>query len=245
MLVSAIIISALIILALLRFGFIAEYSDAGFNAWAKVAFLKFQILGNDKKKKAKKKPKKKKPKKQKEKKSVSLSAVNKILKAVKKALYRLRRRLLINKLTLYYTSAGDDPSKTAILYGAANAGLNTVIPVLERYLRIRRRDLRVFVDFTATQQTIYVKLNISIAVWEVFYIAFALFPIITAFAGGKPKDKTEDSEPKDKTEDTERKHKTEDAERKDRTEDTERKHKTEDTERKDRKEEDNGKATDK
>jgi len=182
MLTWAIVISVLVLLALLRFGVIVEYSEAGFDLWAKIGFVKLKLMGEG----VEKKPKKKKEKKPKEKKETnlkdmmpgSLSEFMTILRSVGNMLNRLKRRLLIRKLVLHFTSAGDNPANTAIMFGAANAGFNTIIPALERNFRIKHRDLRSGFDFEAKEQKIYANIAISIAVWEVFYIIFALFPIL-------------------------------------------------------------------
>ena len=177
MLALAITISAIVLIALLRFGVIMEYNDAGFILWVKVAFARFKLLSGDRKKKSKKKEKKAK--------SIrpgSLSEFISIVKAIKNALIRMRRRLLIKQLTLYYTAGGDDPSKVAILYGTANAVFGAIIPVLEKIFRIKRRDLQASLDYSASEQGIYAKIIVSIAVWEVIYVVFALFPIFTATA---------------------------------------------------------------
>jgi len=174
--------SIFILLALLRFGFITEYSEAGFEMWVKAGFLRIRLKEKDKQKK----PKKKKEKKPGKRGPGSLSGFLDMLRAVKKALDRLRRKLLIKQLTLHYTSASDDPSKTALQFGAANAVFGAVIPVLERFFRIKRRDLRAAADFNVKENGIYAKIVVSIAVWEVIYIVFALFPIITAMAKSKP-----------------------------------------------------------
>jgi len=175
----AITISILILIAVLRFGVIIEYSEAGFLMWVKVAFLKFRIADKDKKQKPKKeKAKDKKSDIGKQIKPGSLREFLDILKAVSNVLDRLRRRLLIKQLTIYYVSAGEDAANTAIMYGAAHAVYNTVIPLLESRFRIKHKDLRAAVDFNTSEQKIYLKIAISIAVWEVFYIVSALFPII-------------------------------------------------------------------
>jgi len=185
MLALAIIFTVLIILAFLRFGIIAEYSDEGFKLWAKAGFLKFELLKDDKKEKVKK-PKKEKAKKSTSVKPGSLNDFMVILKSVKNALSRLKHRLLIRDLTLYYLSAGDDPANVALSFGAANAVFGAILPVLERNFRIKRRDLQASADFEAKKQRIYAKIAISIAVWEVFYVVFALFPIIAAIFKKKP-----------------------------------------------------------
>jgi len=196
MLALAIIVAILFLIAVLRFGVILEYSKAGFLLWATAGFLKFSILGEDKEKKPKKK--KEKEKKPFDFKPGSLNDFLNIINAVKNALSRLKRKLLIKKLILYYTSAGDNPANTAIQFGAANAVFGAIIPVLERNFRIRRRDLKAAADFNAREQGIYAKISVSIAVWEVVYILFALFPIITALFKSNPRTRNDKLDRKDR-----------------------------------------------
>ena len=198
MLVAAIIISILILLALLRFGIVVEYSDAGFALWVKAGFIKLRLKEKDKKEKKKKaKKKEKKPVKRG---PGNLSEFLDMLKAVKNALGRLRRKLLIKQLTLYYTSASDDPAKTAIQFGAANAVFGAIMPVMERYFKIKRRDLRTAADFDAKENGIYAKIIISIALWEALYTVLALLPLLTAKSNKKSNSsngKTDKTERKD------------------------------------------------
>ena len=181
MIAFAITVSVIILIALLRFGVIVEYGEEGFLLWAKAGFLRFRLLNDDKKKKPKKK--KEKPKKERDLKGILPGSLNEFMDAIKtvlNALGRLKRRLLIKQLTLYYTSAGEDPVNTALQFGAANAVFGALIPKIKKCFRVKRLDLRTWFDFTSTEQKIYAKIIISIAVWEVFYVIFALFPLITA-----------------------------------------------------------------
>ena len=81
-------------------------------------------------------------------------------------------------MSIYYTVAGDDPSKTALTFGASNAVLSVVIPVLDDCFRIKRRDIQALFDFIDTQQKIYINAAISLAVWEAVYIVFAVIPAL-------------------------------------------------------------------
>ena len=186
MLALAITITALLLVALLRFGLIVEYDEAGFHMWVKVGFLRFHVH-EERKKKIKTKQKEVKVK---EMMPGRLSEFMDMLRAVSNSLSRLKRRLLIKQLTLHFTAAGNDPAKTAILFGAANAVFGTIEPVLERNFRIKRRDFGASADFITEEQRIYAKIIISIAVWEVFYVVFALFPIITAAFKSRPDTKS-------------------------------------------------------
>lgn len=181
MIPALIVVGIFILIALLRFGVAAEYSGDGVTVVARAGPVKIQVLPPKKKKP--KKVKKDKPKKVKKpveevpeevKRPGKLKDFLKLLPAVKTALGRLRRRMLIKRLTIHYTSAGDDPSNTAMVYGAANAAFSVVVPMLEKAFRIRRRDVRAFVDFTVEEPFIYLKIDISIAVWELIYISWAI-----------------------------------------------------------------------
>lgn len=184
MYVAPVILSVLLLVALLRAGVIIEYNKDGLALWLKIAFVKIRLESEHEKKK--KKPRRKlgdlSP--------GSLDEFVDTLKAVKKLLGRLRRRLLIKKLVLYYTSAGEDPSKVALQFGAANAVFGVVVPILDRHFRIKRRDLRAAADFNAKEPGIYALLSLSIAVWESFYVLFALMPVFTAMGSKMTKAKS-------------------------------------------------------
>ena len=199
MITLAVILAVIVILALLRVGVSAEYSAEGISVVARAGFVSVWVFpAKDKwktemkkvkkeEKKAKKEEKKaKKDKKEKKKKKEpevkapgGIKGLLEKIPPIKNGLRRFRRRLLIKTLTLHYTSAGDDPSKTAITFGASNAVFAVIVPLLEKAFRIRRRDFRANVDFTAAEPVIYAKAAISIAVWEAVYVFFAILPLLT------------------------------------------------------------------
>jgi len=182
MLALIIVISVFILIALLRLGVIAVYNDEGFRSWFKIGFLKFELLKDTEKKTKKKKAKKDLT-------GIKPGSINEfmiILKSVSNAMSRLKRRLLIKKLIVFITYAGDDPAKTAILYGASYALFNTIIPVLDRNFRIKKHDFKAAADFESGEQKIYAKAAISISVWEIIYVLAALFPIIKSIFKKRP-----------------------------------------------------------
>ena len=183
---AAIILAVLVILALMRFGVSAEYGEDGFLLTARAGFIKIRVFPRKEKPKKVRKPAKtaekaqKKP--EKKKKPGRLKPLQDMLPSIKTALSRLRRRILIKNLVIYYTAAGTDPVKTAMSFGGASAVFGTVTAGLERSFRIKRRDLRAFADFETDEPGIYVNAAISLAVWEAVYILIAIVP---AFVGGK------------------------------------------------------------
>ena len=175
-----IVFLVLFFIALLRFGSIVEYSDVGLNVWVTVGPFKFSVVSATKEKKVKKekRAKKKKPKKDEEKNSRAKPPLKAVVRAVVKVLSRLKRRLLIKHFVFNCTLSGDDPLSVIRQYGILNAVFGIITPWLEQNRRVRHHDLRVSCDFSEFSTRMYAKFAVSIAVWEVFYIAFALLPLL-------------------------------------------------------------------
>ena len=202
MITIAVILAILVALALLRFGVVALYGENGLFVAVRIGPVSLRILPARKRnlKKARKrdlkKARKAKEKKDKAKKRTKtkpemerpgrLDMFFTLLSAVKTALGRLNKRLLINELTVHYTSGGPDPYRTAMSYGAASAVFAAAQPAIDSIFRIKRSDLRVKADFESGKQQVYVKARASLAVWEAVYITFALLPAIIKMRG-KPK----------------------------------------------------------
>ena len=213
MITLGVIVSILVIIILLRFGVIVEFDENGFNVRARAGLLTIRIIPQRKlspegaKKKAAKKAKRKAKKKEKRLKQKAKKATDaarpglwevflSTLSAARETFRRIKRRLLIKELTIHYTSGGKDPSMAAMSFGAANAAIGSIVPVLERSFRIRRRDLRASIDFDSDKQMVYFKAVISLAVWEAVYISFAMLPAIIKLISRK--DLQEDGKATDK-----------------------------------------------
>ena len=180
MLVLGIIFAVIVFLAFLRFGVTAEYGANGVMVKARVGLLSIRIFPQ--KEKAARAKKIKKIKKVKKKtlpeRPGGLRELLDMLPAIKNALGRLRRKLLVKELTIRFVAAGSDAAKTAMTFGAANAAYGVIAPALDNVFRIKRRNLSALADFSAAEQRVYVKAAISIAVWETIYIFCALVPLL-------------------------------------------------------------------
>jgi len=194
MLALGIVILILFLIAVLRVGVILEYSDSGFNMWLKIGLIKMSMNSKnedndsdfiskiidivfkqlEKSKEAKKKPKK----------PMAFPPLRKILQIVKKVLSRIRRKLCIKQLTLYYKIAGNlehtDPATTARNFTICYAVFALMTRIIESNLNIKKCDLRTGCDYLAEKPEIYAKLSVSIAIWEAIYIAVAIIPMFTA-----------------------------------------------------------------
>lgn len=193
-LLTILVIMAVIVL--LRVSVILSYDQSGAGMVLRVAFLRFSIYPSKGGKKEKK-PKKKKKKaiepeadEQEQKKGGDTKQFKEWFGVATSALSKLRRRLRVNELTIRYTVACDDAAKAAISYGRACAAMASALPVLNNLVRIKKQDIKIDVDFTEIKSRIYAKGIISLAIWEIIYIAVSLIiPILQKGLLGKNKAK--------------------------------------------------------
>ena len=112
------------------------------------------------------KPKKKKTKPQKAKKGGKTPDVREIISIIADTLGKLRRKLRMDELVLWYCSASSDPASAALAFGGASAAVGLLTAPLEAAFRIRKRDIRTAVSFTDTQPTVILKLHISVSLFS-------------------------------------------------------------------------------
>ena len=73
-----------------------------------------------------------------------------------------RRKLRLNVLELKLIMAGGDPCNLAINYGRAWAAVGNLMPHLDRLFVIKKRDVEIECDFTASQTLVIARLDITI-----------------------------------------------------------------------------------
>ena len=83
-----------------------------------------------------------------------------------------RRKLRVDRLELKLIMAADDPCDLAINYGRAWAALGNLMPQLERFLVIKKRDLEVECDFTASQTLVIARLDLTITLGRILAAVF-------------------------------------------------------------------------
>ena len=150
-----------------------------------IRFTVFPMKKKEKKEKKEKKPKEKKekpkkePKKSKEKpkdeeKKEKGGSILDFLPLVQVALDLLgdfRRKLRLNRLELKLIMAADDPCDLAINYGRAWAAVGNLVPLLERAFVIKKKDIEVECDFTASEMLIIARLDITITLGRIIALA--------------------------------------------------------------------------
>ena len=106
-----------------------------------------------------KKPKEKKPKEQK---GGSWTDFLPLAQEAFRFLDVFRRKLRLNVLDLKLIMASNDPCDLAVNYGRAWAAVGNLLPQLERIFVIKKRDIEVECDFTASQTLVIARLDLTI-----------------------------------------------------------------------------------
>jgi hypothetical protein len=77
------------------------------------------------------------------------------------------RKLHVDRLELKLIMAGDDPCDLAINYGRAWAAVGNLFPLLERVFVIKKRNVEVECDFTASEMLITARLDLTITLGRI------------------------------------------------------------------------------
>ena len=93
-----------------------------------------------------------------------------LLKVALDLLNDFRRKLRVNRLEVKLVMAGGDPCDLAMNYGKAWTAVGNLLPRLEKVFVIKKRDIDVACDFTASQTTIYARLDLTITLGRLLAI---------------------------------------------------------------------------
>ena len=172
-------LGAIILLAVLPLGVSVKYNEDGVAVNLIAGPVKIKLLPKPKGKvKKKPNPKKKsgnspaaatakKDKTKKEKKGGSITDFLPLLKTALDFLNDFRRKLRVRRMDAKVILAADDPCDLAVNYGKTWAAVGNVMPYLERFLVIKRRDIQVECDFTASNTLILVHVDLTITLGRI------------------------------------------------------------------------------
>lgn len=82
-----------------------------------------------------------------------------------------RKKLRIQQLNVRVIMSGDDPCDLAVSYGRAWAAAGNLISALERVFVIKKRDIEVECDFTATKTVFNMKAELTITLGRILMLA--------------------------------------------------------------------------
>lgn len=172
-----VVLLVLLFLALLPLGGRVRYDEHGLYAALKVGPVSIPMFPPKKEKPPKeKKPKKDKPKQADDhpKRGGPLALVRGCLPLIKPTLEGIRRRLTIDLLELHVVWAAPDPADAAMGYGAANAALGVIWPVLWQSFKIRKHSVGIDVDFDAAEPTLYAEAQLTMTMFQLLTLALPL-----------------------------------------------------------------------
>ena len=78
------------------------------------------------------------------------------------------RKMKVDRFLLHYLAAGDDPYKTAVLFGKVNAALNALAPICRKRFDCRDTDVFTDISFTEEKMKIDFGLGFSIRIGQIF-----------------------------------------------------------------------------
>ena len=113
-----------------------------------------------------------KEKKPKEEKGGSFLDFLPLVQLVFRFLGDFRRKLRVDHLELKLIMAGGDPANLAIQYGRAWAAVGNLMPQLDRIFVIKKRDVEVECDFTASETLVFARLDLTITLGRLLYLVF-------------------------------------------------------------------------
>ena len=136
--------------ALLRIGGQVRYGPEGLDIRVLVGPLSVRIYPLKKRRKRRQTEKSLPPERRPEKAGKAPNtwqSLRELLPIAAEAAGELRRKIRIDCLELCLTVACSDPMRAAVSYGAANAGVGMLLPILEQNFDVREREIRIEADF--------------------------------------------------------------------------------------------------
>ena len=167
-------------LAILPLGVSAVYNTQGLRVQLIVGPLRIKLFPRRKKSEKPEEPQEKKTQAKKtvpakkenaEKKGGSWKDFLPLVETALDLLRDFKNKLRVNRLEMKLIMAAEDPCDLAVNYGRAWAALGNLMPQLERYFVIKKRDLEVECDFTADQTLIFARLDLTITLGRLLSLA--------------------------------------------------------------------------
>lgn len=169
----AIAAAVLLFLVFMPVGVCVSYGDAGY-VWLKLGPARILLYPKDKKTKkqtADKKTNSSETKETETKLKNTFSDFFPIVKTVFELLLEYRKRVYLKTLEFNVVLANDDPSTLATTYGTAWATLGNLLPQLERFLCIKKREIEIQCDFSAEKTRIHFFADIRIPFGRFFFVS--------------------------------------------------------------------------
>lgn len=94
-----------------------------------------------------------------------------VFRVVWSLLQDFKRKLRVDRLEFKLVLAGDDPYDLSVNYGRAWAALGNLMPRLESFLCIRKRNLEIECDYLAEQTRVFVLIDLTMTIGRLLELA--------------------------------------------------------------------------
>lgn len=172
-----ILVAVLALQLFVPIGILGSYQQGCANLWLRIGPFRTKLYPRQRQPKKKQKTDVKSSKGFEEKRSTkkkspgSISDFFPLVNLVLDFLDTFRKKLRINRLIFNATLAEEDPVDLSIHYGQAWSALGSIVPFLDRYFVIKKRDLEIQCDYTASETVIYAELDATITAGNILAIA--------------------------------------------------------------------------
>lgn len=168
------ILGAIILLGFLPLGFLAFFDQNSASLFVRIGLLRFRV-GSQGTKADTQKPEKTAEFEshaavKKKKKSKSITQYLPLLKPVFKFLLDFKQKLTVNNLQLKVIMGGGDPCDLSVNYGRAWIALGNLMPILDRFFVIKKRDLEIECDYAAEATKYHGMIDITITLGRLLQI---------------------------------------------------------------------------
>lgn len=109
-----------------------------------------------------------------QKKGGSLSKFKQYLPCIGEAAGGLKRRIVIDHLTLRFVSAAQDAMSAALAFGYSNMMIGIFLPIFEQNFTVKKRNISTDVDFSVQKPTVYLNVMLSMRIGEAITLAIRL-----------------------------------------------------------------------
>lgn len=112
----------------------------------------------------------------------SLSDFKPLVRLVLTMLDEFRRKLRVSCLEFQLVLAGSDPCDVSLQYGRAWAVVGNTLPILERFLTIKDRQINISCDYTTERSRVYARVDLTVSIARLLHLAVRHgFPILKEY----------------------------------------------------------------
>lgn len=191
------IVLILFVISCLRAGAAVDYSEKGLFVDIKVGPFKCQLVPAGEKKKQ---PSKKfsavgsqngakKPKKSA---GETIQMVKQYLPLIGEAAGRLKRKIQIDHIFLHLIWGNPDPASAALGYGAANAAMGMIWPMIDHNFRIKKQEIHIDLDYDRAVPALIAKAQLTMTIGQLVAFVVCLGYKVLKIHLGASREKTDE-----------------------------------------------------